>query len=306
MQSIFPPVGQFSLVLVLIFLTMASSTPCKPLIDRIHNNAARDSIDLTILPFHQEALESIAALSTQTSNITMPDFSYASRIDTHTHPIPDWFRALEPQAAGRETPSWNVRAHLQFMSEHQIARSVLCISTPQANAFLAETDEKVRKKKTVALARLLNEFSAEVCRLYPQRFSWLAITTLPYVEEAVVEVKYALEESGAIGVGVLTNHEGMYPGDEAFDGLWKYLQTRAEDYVDDGREVVFVHPTEPTIQLEDGRFVNSRPCKSIKHFTFHIVPSPDFIPRCSNAFQQHHSAPALENSTSRLHAQYQA
>jgi hypothetical protein len=260
-QSRFKPIIRSIIVSVFLLFTMASPTPSQFLLNRIHTNAARDSIDLSILPFHQEALESIAALSTQASNLTLPSFSNASRIDTHTHPIPEWFRALEPQAAGRATPSWNVSAHLQFMSEHQIARSVLCISTPQANAFLAERDDSMRKKKTIALARLLNEFSAEVCRLHPQRFSWLAITPLPYVEESIVEVRYALEELGASGVGVLTNHEGMYPGEEAFDGLWRYLQARTDKEGGNGREVVFVHPTEPVIQLEDGRFVNSRPCK---------------------------------------------
>jgi len=145
------------------------------------------------------------------------------------------------------------------MASHGIKRSVLCVSTPQANAFLDERDDALRKKKTIALARLLNEFVAELCRVYPERFSWMAVMPLPYVEEAVTEVRYALEELGAIGVGVLTNHEGMYPGDEGFDGLWEYLQGRAGK---EGREVMFVHPTEPVIRLDDGRFVNSRPCES--------------------------------------------
>lgn len=250
---------QLSVVLaqIVLIISMATANP----VDRINSNAQRDSIDITTLSFYQEALDSIAALSSNSSSTPSFDFSSASRIDTHTHPIPSWFRALEPQAAGRETPSWNVSAHLQFMSQHHIARSVLCISTPQANAF-PKDGEAIRKKKTVALARLLNEFSAELCRLYPERFSWLAITPLPYVEEAVTEVKYALEQLGAVGVGVLTNHEGLYPGEENFDPLWEFLQQRAEKDGAGGKEVVFIHPTEPVIKLEDGRLINSRPCKS--------------------------------------------
>lgn len=135
------------------------------------------------------------------------------------------------------------------MAEHFIKRSILCISTPQANAFAGD------RKKTVALARLLNEFSAELVRIFPERFSWLAITALPYVDESVREVKYALEELGAIGVGVLTNHEGLYPGDEAFDPLWEYLQKKRTE-----REVVFIHPTDPVLRLDDGTLINSKPC----------------------------------------------
>ncbi|KAF2034532.1 amidohydrolase 2 [Setomelanomma holmii] len=233
--------------------------PAPDLISKIHTNAARDSIILSSLPFLDEALSSISNLSaTPLPNNLAQDFENATRIDTHTHPIPAWFRALEPNAAGRATPEWSVAAHLEFMATQGIKRSVLSVSTPQANAFLDVTGKGGRKEKTIALARILNEFVGEVCRLWPERFSWLAILPLPYVDEAVVEARYALEELGAVGVAVLTNHEAVYPGDEAIDGLWKYLQSRAEKSTE-GRGVVFIHPTEPVISLDDGRFVNSRP-----------------------------------------------
>ncbi|KAI4637453.1 hypothetical protein J4E83_000269 [Alternaria metachromatica] len=228
---------------------------------QIQYEAYVDGIDLTVLPFAKEAIASIASLASSMVNVKEFDFSTSKRVDTHTHPIPDWFRALELNAAGRATPSWNVSAHLKFMSEHHIAHSVLCVSTPQANAFLTERDEVLRKKKTVALARLLNSFTAELCRIYPERFSWLAIMPLPHVEESITELKRVFGEEGKqpVGVGVLTNHEGMYPGDETFDPLWEYLQERSGKVGGDGREVVFVHPTEPIIKLDDGRLINSRP-----------------------------------------------
>lgn len=223
-------------------------------IDRIKATAARDNIDLTVLPFLSEALADIAKLSTnRVPESQIPSFKNASRIDTHTHPIPSWFRTLQPLAAGRETPSWDPLSHLQFMSQQAIVHSILCISTPQANAF---PDDKA---KTVALARLLNEFSAELVKVYPERFSWMAVTPLPYVEETVLEVRYALEQLGAVGIGVMTNHDGMYAGEEVFDPLWEHLQGRAEK--EDGGEIVFIHPTDPVIRLDDGRIVNSKPCK---------------------------------------------
>ena len=209
-----------------------------------------DNIDLTVLPFLQEALSSIANIS-QPLSTPHPNFSNATRIDTHVHPIPSWFRALQPLAAGRETPTWDIASHLEFMSSNSITRSILCISTPQANAFPGD------RKKTVALARLLNEFSAELVRVFPERFSFLAVTALPYVEETLQEVKYALEELGAVGVGVLTNHEGLYPGDEAFKSFWEYLQERGSV---GGKEIVFIHPTDPVIRLDNGTLINSKPC----------------------------------------------
>ncbi|KAJ8116617.1 hypothetical protein OPT61_g1988 [Boeremia exigua] len=255
-----------ALTLLLSLLSrMASATATTPtpqeLIDCVIANATRDNIDFSVLPFQHEALASIAQLRVDAANTSLPDFSSATRIDTHTHPIPDWFRALELSAAGRETPSWTADAHLKFMAEHGVRRSILSVSTPQANAFASpskfEVDPELRRKKTVALARLLNEYVAEVCRVWPERFSWLAVTALPYVEESVVEVNYALKELGAVGISVLTNTEGLYPGDTALSALWSFLEERAQK--GDGREIIFIHPTDPVIALEDGRLVSSRP-----------------------------------------------
>ncbi|USP82841.1 hypothetical protein yc1106_10115 [Curvularia clavata] len=225
---------------------------------QIQHDAHSDGIDLTALPFAKEAIGSIAALASEKVELGAGAFN-GRRIDVHTHPIPDWFRALELNAAGRATPSWSVKDHLQFMADHQIAHSVLCVSTPQANAFLTEQNDEVRKRKTLALARLLNCFTAELCRVYPERFSWMAIMPLPHVAESITELKRMFGTKGQkpIGVGVLTNHEGLYPGDATFNPLWSFLQKRARE--EESREVVFVHPTEPVIRLGDGRFVNSTP-----------------------------------------------
>lgn len=262
------------------------------LLSRIQNAAAHDSIPLTILPFYREALQSIIdvalhpTLSTSSTSKNL-GFSKATRIDTHTHPIPSWFRTLEPEAAGRATPEWSIDAHLKFMAEHDIAHSVLCPSTPMANAFLFtdQDDAEVRKNKTIALARLLNEFSAAVSRAYPQRFSWMAVLPLPYGNAAVKEAHYAMQALGAVGVGILTNHEGLYPGEGEFEPLWEWLQERAVQGIGamgkrgdekDGyrKEVVFVHPTEPVIKFEDGKFVRSRPCMLLRfllYFTIRVI-----------------------------------
>jgi predicted TIM-barrel fold metal-dependent hydrolase len=243
------PLFLFVTLNIPVYIMASSSEPA--CITRIKANAQRDSIDLSVLHFLDVALVDIASLS-QSLASPLPNFDNASRIDTHVHPVPSWFRSLQPNAAGRETPSWNISSHLSFMAEHSIKRSILCISTPQANAFPGD------RAKTVALARLLNEFSAELVRVFPERFSWLAVTALPYVTESVREVQYALEELGAVGVGVLTNHEALYPGDEKFDALWEYLQERDSD-----REVVFIHPTDPVLRLENGTLINSKPCKCL-------------------------------------------
>lgn len=83
----------------------------------------------------------------------------------------------------------------------------------------------------------------------------MCVTALPYVDKSTAEVRYAIEELGAAGVAVLTNAEGRYVGDEENDGLWEYLDSRGRG------EVVFVHPTEPVIRMDDGRVMGLRPCE---------------------------------------------
>jgi hypothetical protein len=68
------------------------------LINRIHSTAARSSIDLTILDFYAKALASSAALSLSRNSTFLDDFSYASRMNTHTYPLTPWFRARSPRA----------------------------------------------------------------------------------------------------------------------------------------------------------------------------------------------------------------
>jgi len=51
---------------------------------QIQHEANVDGIDLTVLPFAKEALESLTALAENTVETAAFDFSTAKRIDTHT------------------------------------------------------------------------------------------------------------------------------------------------------------------------------------------------------------------------------
>jgi predicted TIM-barrel fold metal-dependent hydrolase len=55
------------------------------------------------------------------------------------------------------------------------------------------------------------------------------------VEAALSESSYALDTLGAAGVGLLSNHEGVYLGDPRFEEVFAALDRRAA--------VAFVHPT---------------------------------------------------------------
>ena len=72
------------------------------------------------------------------------------------HAIPDFYYTLVPNTGGRPTPVWDVATHLQFMANNSISHAILSISMPGSNVFLGD------QVLTVGLARLLNEWLAEV------------------------------------------------------------------------------------------------------------------------------------------------
>jgi 6-methylsalicylate decarboxylase len=61
------------------------------------------------------------------------------------------------------------------------------------------------------------------------------VLPLPDVEATLSEVEYALDTLGSAGVGLLSNHEGVYLGDPRFEEVFEALDRRTA--------VAFVHPT---------------------------------------------------------------
>jgi predicted TIM-barrel fold metal-dependent hydrolase len=83
-------------------------------------------------------------------------------------------------------------------------------------------------------AREVNEFCAEVVAARPDRFGFFATLTLPDVEGALAEARYALDTLLADGIVLLANNDGRYLGDPGFEPLLGFLHHR--------RAVVFIHP----------------------------------------------------------------
>ncbi|TKA62424.1 hypothetical protein B0A49_07865 [Cryomyces minteri] len=207
-----------------------------PTRSRITEAAAADHIDLTVLPFISTAFASIEAIQSPVVAANNTINASATRVDTHVHLVPDWYRALVPVTGGNPTPEWDVQSHLQFMADNSIRHSFASVSSPGSGAYPGD------ETKSVALARVLNEWSAALVKTYPDRFSFFAVVPLPYVQAAITEVDYALSYLGAAGVICLTNHEGFYLGNPMFTPFFNFLNSR-----NSSREVIFVHPNEPHV-----------------------------------------------------------
>lgn len=154
------------------------------------------------------------------------------RVDTHQHIVPPvWARALEASSyfGGQPTPAWSPEAALELMNELSIRTAIVSVGRPGL-AF-------VGPDRAPALARQVNEFAAELRRSHPVRFGFFACLPLPDVDAALAELTYALDELGADGTILLTNYDGRYLGDPAFEPLMEVLERRDV--------VTFIHPTEP-------------------------------------------------------------
>lgn len=162
------------------------------------------------------------------------------RIDTHHHLIPpDYRKALQKagidEAGGRALPEWSPDASLQTMAELDISTAILSVSTP-GTAFLPDP------ANAAALARDLNDYTAELVAAHPERFGFFATVPMAHIDAAVAETIRALDELRADGVVLLANNAGIYLGQNGQDPLFEVLNDRSA--------VVFIHPADlpgPTV-----------------------------------------------------------
>ena len=166
------------------------------------------------------------------------------KIDVHAHYIPEDYReALVVAGQDRPDgipalPEWSEALALDAMDRLDVRLAILSISSPGVHFGDAAA--------AVELARVVNEAGARIVRAKPSRFGFFAALPLPEVDAAVTETRYALDNLGADGICLLTNHRGMYLGDERLEPVYAEVAAR--------RSVVFVHPTSPPLPIGLPRF----------------------------------------------------
>jgi predicted TIM-barrel fold metal-dependent hydrolase len=153
------------------------------------------------------------------------------RIDTHVHLVPEGYRAIVEarSLSPMPLPPWSREMTEELMARHQIDAAVMSLAPPGVwfgDAGLA-----------AELARIVNEATAELVRAAPQRFAGLAVLPLPDVDAALAELSHALDVLHLDGVAVLSNVDGIYPGDERLEPVWTELDRRGA--------YVFLHPAAP-------------------------------------------------------------
>jgi predicted TIM-barrel fold metal-dependent hydrolase len=118
------------------------------------------------------------------------------RIDVHSHAIPAiWTQAMISAGFpvkngtlyndGAPVPEWSLSSHISAMDSLGVNYSTLSITAPGVS-FIKDA------KKAKSLARSINLLLHEYTQTYPTRLGALCLLPLPYVNEAVEELRVRL------------------------------------------------------------------------------------------------------------------
>ncbi len=146
------------------------------------------------------------------------------RIDVHNHYAPP----PEPGAAKKKNNGnfvWTPSAALEQMDKHGIETTIF--SRPGG-----ESEEGGEKART--FCRKNNEYIAKVVSDNPKRFGFFAVIPYSDTEGAMKELEYAYGTLKADGVSLMSSIGDKFPGDPAFDEVWKELNRR--------KAILFQHP----------------------------------------------------------------
>lgn len=155
------------------------------------------------------------------------------RIDVHHHILPpkyievarDRLLSFAPNFA--QVLNWKPAQSIEQMDRFGIRTAMTSLSNP--GTWFGKVDE------ARSLARMSNDFAAEMARDYPGRFGVLASLSLPDVDGSLAEIAYAYDVLKADGIAMLTSYGDKWPGDPTFRPVFEELDRRGA--------TVYFHPT---------------------------------------------------------------
>jgi predicted TIM-barrel fold metal-dependent hydrolase len=163
------------------------------------------------------------------------------RIDVHQHVVPPfWAKAIpynggDPSgprsgdSANSVLPAWSPEGAIALMDSQEISTGILSLTAPGIIGWAT--------KERPAMARRVNEYTADLVTKYPARFGNFATLPLPDVEQSLAELEFIFDSLQADGVILLSNYGDKYLGEEIFLPIWAELNQR--------KAVVFIHPGLP-------------------------------------------------------------
>lgn len=159
----------------------------------------------------------------------------ARLIDTHHHfYAPAYQKAWLAWEDKRGLPhfpqqvAWSVARSLEAMDKGGVQAAMLSLASTPGVWFDAGAEAATR------MARLCNEYGAQMVREHPGRFGLFATLPMVDVEASLKEIDYALGTLQAEGFGLQTNYGDKWPGDAAYRPVFEELNRR--------KALVYFHP----------------------------------------------------------------
>jgi predicted TIM-barrel fold metal-dependent hydrolase len=156
-------------------------------------------------------------------------------IDVHHHILPPQYIAVARERLLSFAPNfasvlqWTPSRSLEQMDRFGSRAAITSLSNP--GTWFGKAQE------ARALARMSNEYAADLRRDYPGRFGMFAALSLPDVDGSLLEIEHSFDVLRADGIGLLTSYGDKWPGDPLFAPVFQELDRRGA--------VVYFHPTSP-------------------------------------------------------------
>ena len=154
--------------------------------------------------------------------------SVPHRIDVHHHFVPPAYKAemMKKRPMQPVMERWTVAGSIADMDRAGTATALVSVTTPGLHFGNAAEARR--------LARLCNEYAAEMARDHPSRFGLFAGLPWPDADGALNEVAYALDTLKADGIGLYTSYGNTWLGHASFAPLLEELNRR--------KAIIYVHP----------------------------------------------------------------
>jgi predicted TIM-barrel fold metal-dependent hydrolase len=156
-------------------------------------------------------------------------------VDTHHHfYAPEYQNAWLEWEKKRSIPhfqqqvGWSRGKALEDMDKAGVSSAILSLASTPGVWFDASPADVAR------MARLCNDYGADMVRSYPGRFGLFATLPMIDVDSSLKEIEYAFDTLKADGVGLQTNYGDKWPGDAAYRPIFEELNRR--------KAVVYFHP----------------------------------------------------------------
>ncbi|MEY4363711.1 MAG: hypothetical protein RLZZ24_1063 [Pseudomonadota bacterium] len=183
------------------------------------------------------ALAGCANLATATEGAAAPK---RELIDVHHHVwAPAFLKELQlKKLAEPPAINWSLNKTLDDMAKAGVTYTLTSPTTPAAGFGDAATMR--------TMARVSNEYGAQLARDYPKQFGFFATLPMLDTEGALAEIAYSMDVLKANGIAMLTSYDGKWLGDKSFAPIMDEINRR--------KLVVYTHPsnTKCCVNLQEG------------------------------------------------------